>query len=69
MPLRHEVSQAGFNIETSEIEFVEPVVIKQLLPDIDQAVQVLRDSRLVESSSSRRHHKIALFIVLGQRNI
>ena len=35
MPLRHEISEADFKIKTSEIEVVESVVIKQLLPDID----------------------------------
>ena len=39
MPLRHDMSEANFNIEASKIEAVEPVVIKQLLPDIDQSMR------------------------------
>ena len=35
MPLRHEISESGFKIKASEIEIVEPIVIKQLLSDID----------------------------------
>ena len=35
MPLRHEVSEAGFNIKASKIEAVELVVVKQLLTNID----------------------------------
>ena len=31
MPLRHEISESRFNIKASEIEVVEPIVIKQLL--------------------------------------
>src|SRR5439155_7934641 len=69
MPLRHEVSEAGFNVKTSEVELVEPVVVKQLFADIDQSVQVWRNPRLVESSRRRRHHKIALLIIPGERDI
>ena len=35
MPLRHKVSEAGFNIKASKIEAVELVVVKQLLTNID----------------------------------
>src|SRR5206468_9435124 len=60
MPMRHEISEANFKIKAPEIEVVEPIVIKQLLPHIDQPVQRLRNPRLVKRTSSRRHDKIAL---------
>src|SRR5438094_107353 len=40
MPPRHEISEADFKIKAPEIEVVEPVVIKQLLPHFDQSVQL-----------------------------
>src|SRR5882724_8235053 len=46
MPLRHEISEADFKIKAPEIKVVEPVVIKQLLPHIDQPVQRFRNPRL-----------------------
>src|ERR1043166_2805211 len=54
VPLRHEVSKAHFNIKAPEIKVVEPIVIKQLLPHIDQSVEGFRNPRLVKSSSSLR---------------
>src|ERR1044071_1297609 len=60
VPLRHEVSKAHFNIKAPEIKVVEPIVIKQLLPHIDQSVEGFRNPRLVKGSSSWRQNKIAL---------
>src|SRR5207237_684650 len=60
MPLRHEISQADFNVKASKIEVVESIVIKQLLTDIDQSVQRAGDSRLVKGCYCRGDDKIAL---------
>src|SRR5436190_16119751 len=69
MPLRHEISEADFNIKTSKIEVVESVVIKQLLTDIDQSIQRVGNSRLVKSCHRRRDHKIALLSTPRKGNI
>src|SRR4029450_7711529 len=69
MPLRHEISEADFNIKTSKIEIVESIVIKQLLTDVEQSVQRVGDSRLVKGCYCRRNDKIALFSASREGNI
>src|SRR5215471_3083656 len=60
VPLRHEISEADFKIKVSEIEAIEPVVVEELLSDIDESVQLASNPRFVKRSSSWRQDKIAL---------
>src|SRR6266536_3339632 len=69
VPLRHEISEADFNIKASKIKVVESIVIKQLLPDIDQSVQRTGNSRLVKGCYCRRNHKVALLSAPRKGNI
>src|SRR4029450_7770987 len=69
MPLRHEISEANFHIKASEIEVVESIVIKQLLPDIDQSVKRVGNSRLVKGCCCRSHDKIALLPTPRQSDV
>jgi hypothetical protein len=69
IPLRHEISEADFKIKASKIEVVESVVIKKLLPDINQSVQRVGDPRLVKGCCCRRNDKIALLAAPRKGNI
>jgi hypothetical protein len=69
MPLRHEIPQADFNIKAPKIKVVESIVIKQLLPDIDEPVQRVGNSRLVKGRYCRGNDKIALLPTPRKGNI
>src|SRR5437667_3469790 len=59
MELGQRIDQTRFGIETSEIKTVVAVVVKELLPHVDEGVERPRDARLVKDARGRRHQKIA----------
>ena len=69
MPLWYEISEANVHIKASEIEIVEPVIVKQLLADIDQSVERAVNSRLIKRRRRRCDNKIALFAATGESDI
>ena len=59
MKLGQRIDQTRFGIETSEIKTIVAVVVKELLPHVDETVERPRDPRLVKDARGWRHQEIA----------
>src|SRR6202035_1964851 len=53
------IDQTSFGIETSEIKTVVAIVVKKLLPHINEGVERSRDPWLVKDARDWRHQEIA----------
>src|SRR5438105_14307607 len=59
MELGQRIDQTGFGIEASEIKTVVAIVVKELLPHVDEAVERPRDPRLLKDARGWPHRAIA----------